>query len=146
MTSSAASTAVCNSVLSVALSIVCSPSERRSTTLIAFSRVSPSWIPKSSRTASKPSEIEVGPFAVISSIPLLISDSLYDHPTRVVAFASNDTTEKRDAFMPRGRNIVTSFLAKSFDPPGPSKEPTGLGLVIEKLSSSNRAKSIGAVH
>ena len=41
--------------------------------------------------------------------------------------------------------MLTSILAKTFDPPGPSKEPLGLGLDIEKLSSSNRAKSIGAV-
>tara|TARA_B100000787_G_scaffold105901_1_gene78559 strand:+ start:260 stop:484 length:225 start_codon:yes stop_codon:yes gene_type:complete len=42
--------------------------------------------------------------------------------------------------------MLTSILAKTFDPPGPSKEPLGSGLDIEKLSSSNRAKSIGAVH
>ena len=147
MTSSAASMAVCISVLLVALSTVCSPSERSSTTLIAFSRVSPSSIPsKRCRTASKPSEIEVRPPAVILSIPSLISDSSCDHPTRVVAFAANDTTEKRDAFMPRG-NMSTSPLAKAFDPLGPSMEPLGLGLsFIEPLSSSNRAKSIGTVH
>ena len=147
LTSAAASMAVSNSVLLVALSTVCSPSERSSTTLVALSRASPSSIPsKRCRTASKPSEIEVRPFVLMASIPSLISVSSYDHGTRVVAFAANDTTEKRDAFTPRGRNIVTSFLAKAFDPPGPSKEPSGSGLVIEKLSSSNRAKSIGAVH
>ena len=70
LTSAAASMAVSNSVLLVALSTVCSPSERSSTTLIAFSRVSPSSIPsKRCRTASKPSEIEVRPSAIISSIP-----------------------------------------------------------------------------
>ena len=42
--------------------------------------------------------------------------------------------------------MLTSILAKAFDPPVPFKEPWGLGLAIEKLSSSNRAKSIGAVH
>eukprot|EP00964_Phaeocystis_antarctica_P111114 scaffold75408_cov65-Phaeocystis_antarctica.AAC.1 len=124
LTSAAASMAVCIAVLPVALSIVCSPSERSSTTLVAFSRGSLSPIPsKRCRTASKPSEIEVSPSAVMSSIPSLISDSLYDHPTRLVAFAANDTTEKRDAFTPRGRNMLTSLWAKAFDPPGPSKEP-----------------------
>ena len=61
--------------------------------------------------------------AVIASIPTLILDSSYDHPTRVVASAANDTTEKRASFMPRGRNILTSWWAKAFDPLAPSKEP-----------------------
>eukprot|EP00964_Phaeocystis_antarctica_P019669 scaffold10855_cov63-Phaeocystis_antarctica.AAC.1 len=57
LTSFAASTAVCNSVLPVALSIVCSPSERSSTTLAAFSRGS-RGSSKRRHTSSKPSEIE----------------------------------------------------------------------------------------
>ena len=101
---------------------------------------------KRCHTSSKPSEIEVLPFAVMLSIPLSISYLSYDQSTRLVAFSANDTTEKRDAFMPRG-NMSTSPLAKAFDPLGPSMEPLGLGLsFIEPLSSSNRAKSIGTVH
>ena len=104
-------------------------------------------ISKSCRTASKPSEIEVpvSLLAVISSIPSLISDSLYDHPTRPVAFAANDTTAKRASFMPRGRKMLTSWWAKAFDPLRPFIEPTGFGSFIEPLSSSRRAKSIGVV-
>eukprot|EP00964_Phaeocystis_antarctica_P022779 scaffold12679_cov74-Phaeocystis_antarctica.AAC.1 len=70
LTSAAASTAVCNSVLPVAASTVCSPSEMNSMILVASSRPPPA---KSCRAASKPSEIEVWPFAVIWSIPALIT-------------------------------------------------------------------------
>ena len=107
--------------------------------LVAFTRPASA---KSCRARAMPSEIEVWPSAVISSIPLLISDSLYDHPTRVVAFAAKDTTEKRAASSPR-KYWFTSFLAKAFSPPGPSIEPSGRGFFIEPLSSSTRAKSIG---
>ena len=137
--------AVWNSVLFDAASIVCSPSERSSTILVAFSRPSVTLISKRCRTASKPSEIEVLPSASKSSIPSLIWDWLYDHPTRVVALSANDTTEKREPFMLRGVNMSTSLRAKAFTPLGPSSEPTGLGFFIEPLSSSSKAKSIGAV-
>ena len=141
MTSVAASTAVSNGVLpSAANSSLCSPSERSSTILVAFSR--PSTWAKSCHAASKPSEIEVLPSAVILSIAALISSALSDHPTRVVAFAAKDTTEKRVASMPR-EYWLTSFLAKAFNPPAPSIEPSGRGFFIEPLSSSTRAKSIG---
>ena len=108
--------------------------------LVAFTRPASA---KSCRARAMPSEIEVWPSAVISSIPLLISDSLYDHPTRVVAFAAKDTTEKRAASSPR-KYWFTSFLAKAFSPPGPSIEPSGRGFFIEPLSSSTKAKSIVA--
>ena len=98
LASAAASTAVSNSVLPGVASIVCSPSETSSTILIASVRPSSA---KSCRAASKPSEIKVLPSAVIASIPALISAALYDHGTRVVAFAAKDTTEKRTASMPR---------------------------------------------
>ena len=111
-------------------STVCSPSERNSTILAAPVRP-PSR--KSSRASSKPSEIEVGPSGDISSIPALISASLYDHGTRVVAFAAKDTTEKRVAFSPR-ENMCTSSLAKAFTSSGPTS-------LIEPLSSITREKS-----
>ena len=139
LTRAAASTAVCNSVLPVAASTVCSPSERSSTILVTPKRP-PSA--KSCRAASKPSEIEVGPSAVIWSIPALISAALYDHGTRVVAFAAKDTTEKRAAYVPR-KYWLTSWWAKAFDPLAPSIEPSGGGVFIEPLSSSTRAKSTG---
>eukprot|EP00964_Phaeocystis_antarctica_P022309 scaffold12374_cov60-Phaeocystis_antarctica.AAC.3 len=143
LTSAAASTTVSNSVLPGAASTVCSPSERSSTILVAPTRGSPSSIPsKSCRTASKPSEIEVLPPAVISSIPVLITAASYDHGTRVVASAAKDTTEKRAAFTP-SEYWLTSCLAKAFDPLAPSMEPSGLGFFIEPLSSSSSAKSIG---
>ena len=88
---------------------------------------------KSSRASSKPSEIEVGPSGDISSIPALISASLYDHGTRVVAFAAKDTTEKRAASSPR-ENMCTSSLAKAFTLSGPAS-------LIEPLSSITREKS-----
>ena len=142
LTSAAAETAVSNSVMPDAASIVCSPSERSSTILVAFSRLSLASIPSMRfHTASKPSEIEVLPFADISSIPSLISDVLYDHPTRVVALAAKDTTEKRTANSPT-EYWLTSCLAKAFDPLAPSSEPSGRGFFIEPLSSSNRTKSI----
>ena len=141
LTSAAAETAVSNSVMPDAASIVCSPSERSSTILVAFSRLSLASIPSMScHTAWKPSEIEVGPSADISSIPSLISDVLYDHPTRVVALAAKDTTEKRTANSPT-EYWLTSCLAKAFDPLAPSSEPSGRGFFIEPLSSSNRTKS-----
>ena len=111
-------------------STVCSPSERNSTILAAPVRP-PSR--KSSRASSKPSEIEVGPSGDISSIPALISASLYDHGTRVVAFAAKDTTEKRAASSPR-ENMCTSSLAKAFTLSGPAS-------LIEPLSSITREKS-----
>ena len=83
----------------------------------------------------------MGPSADIWSIPALIADALYDHRTRVVAFAAKDTTEKRPASMPR-EYWVTNCLAKAFSPWVPSMEPWGLGFFIEPLSSSTRAKSI----
>ena len=73
------------------------------------------------------------------SIPCSISDSLYDHPTRLVAFALNDTTEKRDPFMPRGANFFTSLWEKFFEWSNALSESP---FCIEPLSSSNRAKSI----
>jgi len=82
------------------------------------------------------------PFAVIWSIPALISAASYDHGTRVVASVAKDTTEKRAASSPREYRF-TSCLAKAFSPPGPSIEPLGRGFFIEPLSSSTRAKSIG---
>ena len=127
MTRAAASTAVCHSVLPDVASTVCSPSERDSTILVAPTRPSSA---KSCRAASKPSEIEVRPSAVIWSIPALISATSYDHGTRVVASSAKDTTEKRVAFSPR-KYWLTSCLAKAFDPPGPSIEPWGSGLFIE---------------
>ena len=39
--------------------------------------------------------------------------------------------------------MLTSFLAKAFDPLSPSKEPLGSGFFIEPLSSSSRTNSIG---
>eukprot|EP00964_Phaeocystis_antarctica_P093132 scaffold60026_cov55-Phaeocystis_antarctica.AAC.2 len=66
--------------------------------LVASSRPPPA---KSCRAASKPSEIEVWPCAVIWSIPALITAVLYDHGTRVVASVAKDTTEKRPASSPR---------------------------------------------
>ena len=56
---------------------------------------------KSCRAASKPSEIEVLPTAVMASMPALITVALYDHGTRVVASVMKDTTEKRAASSPR---------------------------------------------
>ena len=97
---------------------------------------------KSCHAASKPSEIEVLPSADIWSIPALITAASYDHGTRVVASVAKDTTEKRAASSPSAY-WLTSFLAKAFSPPGPSIEPSGLGLFIEPLSSSTRAKSTG---
>jgi hypothetical protein len=138
LTSAAASTVVSNSVLPGAASTVCSPSETSSTTLVAPTRASSA---KSCRAASKLSEIEVLPSADIWSIPLLISAALYDHGTRIVAFAAKDTTAKRVASTPR-EYWATSFLAKAFSPSGPSIEPLGLGFFIEPLSSSTRTKSI----
>ena len=67
---------------------------------------------------------------------------MVDHPTRVVASAAKDTTEKRTASTPR-KYWLTSCLAKAFSPFGPSIEPSGKGFFIEPLSSSTRAKSIG---
>jgi len=139
LTSAAASTAVSNSVLPGAASTVCSPSETSSTIFVAPTRPSSA---KSCCAASKPSEIEVLPSADISSIPALISAALYDHGTRVVAFAAKDTTEKRVASTPR-EYWFTSCLAKAFIPLGPSIEPSGRGFFIEPLSSSTRTKSIG---
>jgi hypothetical protein len=69
----------------------------------------------------------------MASIPALISASLYDHGTRVVAFAAKDTTEKRVAFSPR-ENMCTSSLAKAFS----KLEPA---FFIEPLSSITREKS-----
>ena len=145
LTSAAASTAVSDSVLPGAASTDCSPSVRNSTTFVAPTR--PSCFPdhersKSCRAASKPSEIEVLPSADIWSIPAWITAALYDHGTRVVAFAAKDTTEKRAAPAPR-EYWFTSCLAKAFIPTGPSIEPSGTGFFIEPLSSSTRAKSIG---
>ena len=137
--SAAASTTVCNSVLPGAASTVCSPSETSSTILVAPTRPP---LSKSCRAASKPSETEVLPSADIWSIPALITVALYDHGTRVVAFAAKDTTEKRVASTPR-EYWLTSCLAKALSPPGPSIEPAGGGFFIEPLSSSTRAKSIG---
>ena len=137
--STAESTTVWNSVLPGAASTVCSPSETSSTILVAPTRPSSS---NSCRAASKPSEIEVLPSADIWSIPAWITAALYDHGTRVVAFAAKDTTEKRAAPAPR-EYWFTSCLAKAFIPTGPSIEPSGTGFFIEPLSSSTRAKSIG---
>ena len=132
---------VCNGVLPGAeICSLCSPSETRSTTLVAPTRVSSA---KSWSAASKPSEIEVLPSADIWSIPALITVTLYDHATRIVAFPAKDTTAKRVAFSPR-EYWLTSCFAKAFSPPGPSIEPSGGGFFIEPLSSSTRAKSIGA--
>ena len=75
----------------------------------------------------------MAPSGDISSIPALISASLYDHGTRVVAFAAKDTTEKRVAFSPR-ENMCTSSLAKAFTLSGPTS-------LIEPLSSITREKS-----
>ena len=75
----------------------------------------------------------MAPSGDISSIPALISASLYDHGTRVVAFAAKDTTEKRVAFSPR-ENMCTSSLAKAFTSSGPTS-------LIEPLSSITREKS-----
>ena len=138
LTSVAASKTVSNGVLpSAANSLLCSPSEISSTTLVAPKRASA----KSSPAASKPPEIEVLPFAFIWSIATSISDASYDHPTRVVAIDAKDTTEKRAFSGPR-EYWLTSLLAKAFSPLGPSIEPSGLGFFIEPLSSSSRAKSI----
>jgi len=98
LTSAAASMAVSIGVLLGAASIVCSPSERSSTILVAPARLSSA---KSCCAASKPSEIEVLPLADIWSIPALITVALYDHGTRVVASVLKDTTEKRAASSPR---------------------------------------------
>ena len=134
LTSTAESTTVSSGVLPGAASTVCSPPETSSTILVAPTR--PLCV-KSCRTASKPSEIEVLPSADIWSIPAWITVALYDHGTRVVAFAAKDTTEKRAASTPR-EYWLTSCLAKAFSPPGPS-----IDLFIDSLSSSTRAKSIG---
>eukprot|EP00964_Phaeocystis_antarctica_P147015 scaffold113480_cov48-Phaeocystis_antarctica.AAC.2 len=139
LTRAAASTAVCQGNRPGAASTVCSPPETSSTTLVAPTRP-PSA--KSCRAASKPSEIEVQPDAVIASIPTLISATSYDHGTRFVASVAKDTTEKRAASSPR-EYMFTSFFAKAFSPPGPSIEPSGRGIFIEPLSSSTRAKSTG---
>ena len=114
--SAAASMAVCIAVFPCAASTVCSPSERSSTILVAFTRLS---LAKICRTSSKPSEIEVLPSADIWSIPALITAALYDHDTRVVASFAKDTTEKRAASSPR-KYAFTSCLAKAFSPPAPS--------------------------
>ena len=98
LTSAAASTDVWNSVLLGAASTVCSPSDSISKTFVAFGRLSSAKICCAS---SKPSEIEVLCFALISSIPALISDAFIDHGTRVVASVLKDTTEKRAMPSPR---------------------------------------------
>ena len=102
LTSAAASMAVCIAVLPCAASTVCSPSERSSKTLAALGRLSL----KSCRAASKPSEIEVLPTAVMASMPALITVALYDHGTRVVASVMKDTTEKRAASSPRKNSFT----------------------------------------
>ena len=117
LTSAAASMAVCNSVMPGAASTVCSPSETSSTILVAPTRPSSA---KSCRALSKPSEIDVLPSAVISSMPTLISVASYDHGTRVIASVAKDTTEKRVASR---EYWLTSCLAKAFSPPVPSIEP-----------------------
>eukprot|EP00964_Phaeocystis_antarctica_P003679 scaffold1976_cov56-Phaeocystis_antarctica.AAC.2 len=138
-----ASMAVCIAVLPGAASTVCSPSERSSTTLVALTRSSSAKICCAS---SKPSEIEVLPFADIEvlpsadiwSIPSSISVSFIDHGTRIVALSAKDTTEKRAILSPM-KKWFTSSLAKAFSPPGPSM--TSGGPFIEPLSSSTRMKS-----
>ena len=75
----------------------CSPSEKSNTILVAPGRLAM----KSCPAAWKPAEIEVSPCAFILSIAALISTWLVDHPTRVVAADSKDTTEKRAALGPR---------------------------------------------
>ena len=127
LTIAASWTAVSIAVLLGAASIVCSPSEMSSTTLVASTRLS---LAKSCRAARKPSEIEVLPSAVIALIPASISGMSYDHGTRVVASFWKDTTEKRAMPSP-SMYWLTSCLAKAFSPPGPSIEPKGSGLVIE---------------
>ena len=139
LTTAAASTAVCHSVLPGAASTDCSPSVTISTTLVAPARP---WSLKSCPAASKPSEIEVLPSADILSMPAWISVALYDHPTRVVASVAKDTTAKRTASTPRAY-WLTSSLARALSPPGPSIEPCGLGFFIEPLSSSTKTKSTG---
>eukprot|EP00964_Phaeocystis_antarctica_P014116 scaffold7775_cov62-Phaeocystis_antarctica.AAC.1 len=79
-------------------STVCSPSERSSTTLVAFTRSSSAKI---CRASSKPSDIEVLPSADISSIPASITASSIDHGTRSVASSAKDTTVKRAMPSPR---------------------------------------------
>ena len=137
LTSVAASMDVCRSDLPGAASTDCSPSEMNSTNLDT------PWRPpsKSCPAASNPSEIEVLPYAVISSMPALMLAYSYDHDTRIVASDAKDTTEKRAAFTPSA-NWFTSSLAKALSPPGPSIEPSGVGFFIEPLSSSTRMKSI----
>ena len=139
LTSAAASTAVCHSVLPGAASTDCSPSVTKSNNFDAPTRP---WLLKSRPAASKPSEIEVLPSAAIWSIPALIAAASWDQPTRVVASVAKDTTEKRTASAPR-EYWLTSFFAKAFSPPAPSIEPWGLGLFIEPLSSSTNMKSTG---